>query len=67
MKLMILVCLLGTVACLTTGCQTSGQPTGQRPTGQGDKQIEEKLRSMEQMMWRMDHKLDEINQKLDRR
>ena len=67
MKLTIIVCLLGLLASLVTGCQTSGQTPEQRPARQTDQQMEERLRSIEQTMWRMDNKLDEINRKLPNR
>jgi hypothetical protein len=67
MKLTIIMCLLGLLASLVTGCQTPGQTPEQRSTRQTDRQMEERLRSIEQMMGRMDNKLDEINRKLPNR
>jgi hypothetical protein len=63
MKLTIIMCLLGLLASLVLGCKTPGKTSDQRSTRETE-QMQQTLRSVEAMMYRMDNKLDAINRKL---
>ena len=63
MKLTIIMCLLGLLASLVLGCKTTGKTPDQRSTRETE-QMQQTLRSIEAMMYRMDNKLDAINRKL---
>jgi hypothetical protein len=67
MKLTLIMCFLGLLTNVVTGCKTPSPTSEQRPISQTDRQVEERLRSIEQMMYRMDNKLDEISRKLPSR